>query len=243
MRVARVLVPIAIASTLLAGCGGQADSGSQAAPAAAATTVPDGNGVAALTADEIRTKAVAAAEKAGSFQVKGESESDGDTLAVDLTFNGEDLVGSIGTGGSTIHLLRVAGQPYFKANAQFWTENGGPQGPAIAPLLGDRWVKIKPDDPTLGEVFKTARISELIKPDGAVTKGEIKTIDAGPAIALIDGSDQILYVATTGEPYPLLLGSAGSTSQVVFSGYGSTFEIKAPAASEVIDFDKITAGG
>ena len=241
MRLARVLVPIAVAGTLLAGCGGQADSGSPAPSASATSTASADNGVAALTPDEILTKATAALEKAGSFQMKGEMEETGDTISVDLKVQGDDLSGTIGMAGSSIQLLAVGGEGYFKADSNFWKQNGGPDGEGIAQMIGDRWVKVKPDDENFGELFSIADPKTLLKADGTVTKGEPKTTDAGPAIALVDSSDQsTLYIATTGEPYPLLIEGPDKKGQAVFSGFGSSFEMKAPAASEVIDISKIT---
>jgi hypothetical protein len=243
MRVARVLVPIAVAGTLLAGCGGQTDTGSPAPSAAATSTASSDNGIAALTPDEILTKATAALEKAGSFQMKGEMEENGDTMSVDLKFQGDDLSGTIGMAGSSIQLLKVGGQGYFKADSNFWKKNGGPQGESIAQKIGGRWVKVKPDDESFGELFSTFEVKKLLKADGTVTKGEPKTTDAGPAIALIDSSDQsTLSIATAGEPYPLLMEGPDKKGQIVFSGFGSSFEAKAPAESQVIDMSKIMSG-
>ncbi|NJP34414.1 hypothetical protein [Micromonospora thermarum] len=237
MRVARVLVPLAVAGMVLAGCGDRTAGGATwSAPSA-----PAGNGVADLTADEILAKATAALDKAGSFQIKGQAREDGTTMSVDLKVQGKDLVGTIDMGSSTIQTLLVGGQPYFKADEAFWKENGGPQGAGLAQLVGDRWVKVSPKDEDFANVFKLGDPDEILKPDGKVSKGASTSIDAGPVITLIDKSDQSkLYVATTGEPYPLLTEDPDKQGKLVFSGFGDSFpEIKKPDAQDVIDFSKL----
>jgi hypothetical protein len=241
MRVARVVVPIAIAGTLLAGCGGQAKSGTPAPSAAAASTAPAGNGVADLTADEILTKATAALKKARSFQLKGDMVENGDKMSVDVKVQDKNLLGSMTMKGSTIHLLAVDGQPYFKADAAFWKQNAGAAGPTIAKRLGNKWAKIKAGDQNFADFFNIGNPDELLKPTGTtVTKADTKTIAGSSAIALVDSDQSKLYVATTGEPYPLLMEGPNNSGQAVFSGFGSSFDgLKAPAASEVVDLTKL----
>lgn len=236
MRVARVLVPLAVAGMVLAGCGDRTAGGATwSAPSA-----PAGNGVADLTADEILKKTNAALKAAGSFHVKGQREDEGSTLSIDLKIKGKDLAGTLGLSGQSIQLLVVGGQPYFKADETFWKESG-PQGEGMAQLIGDRWVKVARDDKNFGSLFKIAEKAGNLAPDGKATKGEAKTIDAGPVITLVDESDQsTLHVATTGEPYPLLIVGPDNQGQLVYSEFGKSFpEIKKPAASDVIDFTKL----
>ncbi|MGN9776944.1 hypothetical protein ACTMS0_14450 [Micromonospora sp. H33] len=236
MRVARVLVPLAVAGMVLAGCGDRTTGGATwSAPSA-----PAGNGVADLTAEEILKKTNAALKEAGSFHVKGELNDEGSKLSVDLKVKGKDLAGTLGLSGQSLQLLLVGGQPYFKADETFWKESG-PRGEGMAQLIGDRWVKVARDDKNFGSLFKLAEAAGNLEPDGKATKGEAKTIDASPVITLVDESDKsTLYVATTGEPYPLLTIGPDNLGQLAFSEFGEPFpEIKKPAASDVIDFTKL----
>ena len=243
MRFARVLAPAAVAVVLLAGCGGGNGGGAAApTPSAPSSTAPAGNGVADLTAEEILAAATDALKKAGSYQITGEAVEDGEKMSMDLRIAGDDLAGTIGMGKSSFELLLVGGQPYFKADAAFWKQVGGSEGAGVAKLIGDRWVKVGKDDDNFKGLFDLADTGKMLKPDGAVVKGEVKEIDAGPAIGLIDEKDKgTLYVATTGEPYPLLIES--SDGEVVISGFGKSFpEIKKPAEDEVIDFSEFASG-
>ncbi|QGN48450.1 hypothetical protein ACN26Y_20470 [Micromonospora sp. WMMD558] len=239
MRVARVLVPLAVTGMVLAGCGEPTTGGATwSAPADAASAA--GNGVADLTAAEILRKTNAALKKAGSFRVEGQRKDGGSTLSIDLKVMGEDLAGTLGLNGQRIQLLLVGGQPYFKANETFWKESG-PRGEGMAQLIGDRWVTVARDDKNFGSLFTIAEDAANLAPDGTATKGEAKTIDAGPAITLIDESDRsTLYVATTGEPYPLLIVGPDNQGQLAYSEFGKSFpDIKKPAAADVIDFSKL----
>jgi hypothetical protein len=240
MRFTRALVPLALAGALLAGCGDKADDGSAAsAPTSAA---PSENGVAALDPDKIVNKAAAALADAKSFSVKGDISTEGQQIGLDVKVAGEDVLGSITLGGATVELLRVAGEMYIRPDAEFWKQNGGAAGETMAKLLGDRWAKLSTKDVDFAGFFQITDAAEMLKPDGKVTKGETKTVNGVNAIGLVDsGSDGgTLYVATTGEPYPLMLEGPKNQGQITFGDFGETFDgIEAPASADVVDLDKL----
>ncbi|WP_146605915.1 hypothetical protein [Micromonospora craterilacus] len=239
---ARIFVSAAVVGILLAGCGGQNGSGTSS-PGPSESVAAASNGVADLTAEEILTKATAALETARSYQFKGEMGGDDGLMSIDLKVDGEDVAASLVQAGSTIHVLVVDGQPYFKANAKFWKEMAGEEGAGMAKLVGGRWVKVDPDDKAFADLFLLADPREMLAVEGGVVKGESKTIDAGPAIALVSKEDDsTLYVATTGEPRPLLIVGPGNEGEVVISRFGDSFpEIKVPAESEVLDFTEFSS--
>ncbi len=242
MRVARVLVPFAVAGVLLAGCGDRtAGNGTWSAPSnGAGSAAPAGNGVADLTAKEILAKANAALKKAGSFRVKGETKDEDETMAIDLKIRGNELIGTLTMGKTSFQLLLVDEQPYFKADGDFW-KNTGPRGEGMARLVGDRWVKVAADDQNFAGLFKMAESVRTLETDGKVTKGKVSTVDAGPAIALVDESDQsTLYVATTDEPYPLLMVGPEDQGEIAYSAFGESFpEIATPDETDTIDFSEL----
>jgi hypothetical protein len=147
-------------------------------------------------------------------------------------------------GGATMTLLAVGGEVYFKANGTFWKQNGGPAGETMAQMMGNKWGKIKPGDKNFTGFRQFPDPKELLKPSSTLTKGEQETIAGVPAIAIIDSSDQsLLYVATTGEPYLLLIKGPKGDNQLVFSKFGASFnEVKKPAAGDVVDLSKLTSG-
>jgi hypothetical protein len=239
MRIMRMLAPLTLAGALLAGCGGADDSGSP--DATPSSPAPTDNGVAALEPDAIVQKAIAALSAAKSYSVKGEIKED-QTLGIDFKVAGDDLAGSVTVDGAKADLLRIAGQAYLRGDEKFWTAAAGAErGPTIAELLGDRWAKLSTKDASVNEFFQIADPAQLLKPDGTVTKSGTKTINGVKAVDLVDsGSDGgHLYVATTGEPYPLALEGSAGEGRIAFGDFGATFDIKAPAPGDVIDVDKL----
>lgn len=247
MRLTRALVPLVLACALLAGCGGTDDDGTDGGGTPAGTTTssaPADNGVAALEADAIVDKAMAALGAAKSFSLKGDIDMDGQRLALDIKVSGEDVLGTMTIDGAAVELLRVGGQAYIRPDEKFWSQFGGADaGATMAQLMGDRWAKISSKDAQFEEFFQITEPADLLKPDGAVTKGETKTVNGVAAIGISEaGSDGgTLYVATTGEPYPLLMEGPPGKGQLSFGDFGAAFEdIKAPAAGDVVDLDKLT---
>ena len=233
-------VTMAALAVLAAGCQSTTDDTKTAAPAptSAAPSKPAGNGLAALTADEILKKAKTALGAAGSFRVKGNTIEDGEKLAVDIKVSGKNIVGSLVTGKAKVELLAVGGKQYIRPNEAFWTVSGaGKQAHTVAQVVGTRWVKVTPGDKDLSDLFSLGEPDTLLDPDGTLTKGTEKVIAGVPAIGLVDAGKPggILWIATTGEPLPLKLdGKDGSNA--TFSEFGKKFtDIKQPAAADVFD--------
>jgi hypothetical protein len=239
MRLTRALVPLALAGVLLAGCGGGADEGGTPGDAPASLASAE-NGVAALEPKAIVDKAVAALDSAKSYSVKGEIASAGQKIGLDVKVVGDDVSGSASVNGVQVELLRVAGQAYLRGEEKFWQQLASARG-ATAQSVGDRWAKLSGKDSGFEEFFQIAEPAELLKPDGTLTKGGTKAVNGVKAASVVDtGPDGgTLYVATTGEPYPLLLEGAAGQGQVTFGDFGRRFDIKAPAAADVIDLDEL----
>lgn len=243
MRLTRALVPLALAGALLAGCG---DSNQDSEGSGTPTTAPASNGVADLTPDEIVDKAAAALDAAKSYRMQGDINDEGQTMTLDFKVAGEDVLGSISMQGAKVELLSAAGQFYIRPDAAFWKQNAGDGAENIAKLMAGRWAKLSPKDEDFKGFFQLADPHQLLKPDGTLTKGQTKDVNGVSAIGLVDGSADggTLYVATTGEPYPLLLEGPKGEGQISFSDFGATFaDVKAPAPNEVVDLDKLLQGG
>jgi hypothetical protein len=242
MRLTRALVPLVLAGAVLAGCGGTDDGGG---PGGAPTSsAPADNGVAAMAAPAILDKAVATLDAAKSFSLKGDIADDGQKIALDIKVSGEDILGSMTINGATVELLRVGGEMLIRPDEKFWTQNAGADaGATMTQLMGDRWARLSSKNAEFEDFFQIAEPAELLKPEGTVTKSGTKTVNGVEAIGLVDGSSDggTLYVATTGEPYPLLLQGPAGEGELAFGDFGATFDdIKAPAAADVVDLDKLT---
>ncbi|HEY2947710.1 MAG TPA: hypothetical protein VGJ53_04810 [Micromonosporaceae bacterium] len=243
MRITRALMPLALAGVVLAGCGGDGNR-----PSATTTTkspAPTDNGVSALAPNEIVQKSIAALEGAKSYQMKGDIYSDGQQMYLHFKVSGKDLIGVIASQGTKVELLSVGGQNFVRPDEAFWKANAGDAGATIAKLLGSRWAKLSATDKDFRTLFKIIEPSELLKPTGRLTKATTKQVPGGTAIGVVQsGADGgTLWVATIGEPYPLFLEGSGGKGHITFTSFGGSFpDIALPAASEVVDLDKLKSG-
>jgi hypothetical protein len=237
MRARLVLVPIALVAALLASCTTKTE------PATSPTTAAADNGIAALSATEILAKAVTALTNAKSVHIKGDFISDGDTMKADILIHGRDGKASIETGGKTIEVIRVGTDGYFKASAEFLSllippgTQGAPSPDQLA-LLKDKYIKVPAGNAMFAAFASGIEPSELLKATGTVSKGEAKVVNGVPTITLVDDDAKDggkLYIATTGEPYPIRLEHVAGGSGLDFAEYGAAVEIKAPPAEQVFD--------
>ncbi|MGC5322531.1 hypothetical protein ACPXB5_27805 [Micromonospora arida] len=224
-----------VAMALLAGCGD--GDGGQSAPAA-----PADNGVAALAPNEALQRSTTAVRNAKSYRLAGDIDTDGQKMTLDFKMTGSDLAGQVSTDEGTVELLSVAGQQYIRPDEKFWVKNVGAKASGeMVKLMGDKWAKVSKKD-EFTRLFNVANVDELLKPEGTMTKGEAKEIDGVKTVGLVDGDkDGTLYIATTGEPYPVRMeGGQDAAGQITFSDFGATFdELKAPPANQVVDFDQL----
>lgn len=233
MRAVRAWAPLVLAGALLAGCGGDGRGGGEPEP----TT----NGVSALSAEEVLDRAKAALTDAKSYRIKADvTGDDKETFSLDVGVSGDDLKGSVSFGGATVELLAVAGQKYIKPDEALWRQTNGRDGEQIAEVLGDRWVLVQNSWDDIAEFFEIVDPGKLLEADGTLRKGETKEVQGTQAIGLTVGGDT-LWVATTGEPYPLQLEGQ---SRLTYSDFGVTIEgIQAPAEEDVVDMRKLRSGG
>lgn len=235
------LAALAAGAMLLAGCG---SSGGAEPTATAASQAPAGNGVAALTADEILTKSGEALKKAGSYHVKGGATSGGQSMAMDFRVAGADLAGKLTMRqGADVELLKVGGKQYMRPSEGFWSMVGmGATAKQVSAALGTRWLEVPASNTDMSAIFQIWNVEELLSPTGAASKGETADVDGKPAIVLTDSdsAESKLFVATTGEPYPLKVGNTTGDA-LLFTEFGATFaEIAAPAPGQVIDIATLT---
>jgi hypothetical protein len=237
MRARVLLVPLVMAAAFLAGCTSNAPGAT-----ATSTPTPTSNGVDALTADEILAKATEAIGKASSFRIKGSAVEDGTKVAIDLVSVGKNTKGTVTGEGMTFDIVQVDGVSYVKAD-EFWRlmlatfiKDEAQRTMAGAALKG-KYVKAPADKADDLKSFVPAA-DDLLKAEGAVTKGEATTIDGKPAITLTDASGNKIYVATTGEPYPLRVeAKTGEKMEIVEIGANAT--ITAPAAADILDLEAL----
>ncbi|MFI1990382.1 hypothetical protein [Actinoplanes sp. NPDC020271] len=236
------LAALTLSAALLAGCG-LPDDPNTPHPNPSVSSDPAGNGIDILSAKGVIDKARIALKSAKSFHVKGTIKEDKDLVELDLKNAGDDFTGSLKSSGAKIELLSVGGHKYIRPDAKFWNQIDptGATATAIKQVVGNKWVKVKDKDDSFGTLFTALDVDTLLSSEGTVTKGETKTIDGMPALAVLDGTDtaSTLWVAMRGEPYPVKLTGPGGQG-LTFDDFDQTFpEIKEPAASEFVDQSKL----
>ncbi|MYU23599.1 hypothetical protein [Streptomyces sp. SID8352] len=220
----------ALAGAGLTGCGGGED--------------PDAgtNGVGKLPAAEIHTKARAAARAAGTVRLHGTVEAGGATYTLDMRLRSDGGTGSVAAKGATFRLLRIGDQLYLKADAGFWTHDGGDE--SAAGKLADKYVKVPQGDPAYqrfsGFTDKDQLLDGLLTLHGTVDKdgrheqGGVRTV----RITGDRGDGGSLDVSLEGTSYPLRLVRAGRAGTLGLSDWNKPFPLEEPAEADTLDYGK-----
>jgi hypothetical protein len=216
--------------------------------AAAAVTAASGavalaassNGIASKSPSEIVSAARSAVEGVSSVHVSGSGLSDGVPIALNLYLvAGKGGRGTVSDNGETFSLVVIGKTLYFEASRSFWTNNGGK---AAANLFAGKWLKT----PATGQFAAVSEFTDihslftkLLSPPGALTRGPTSTLHGQPAVAVTDnGNGGTLYVATTGQPYPLeVVNNTKKHGTLVINGINQSVTLAAPKTS--IDISKL----
>ena len=222
----RLLAPLVLTAALLAGCGGGSKS----------------NGEAAKTAPQVVKDAVAAAGAAKGVHVSGSLVSGADHLTLDLHIDG----GTGGTGtiteqGLSFQFVRLGSKAYIKGSDAFYKKFAGA---AAAQLLHDRWLMGSATTGQFASLTGLTDIGQLIghvltTHDKLVNQGET-TRNGQKVVAIHDVTKGgTLYVAATGEPYPLEVVKTGGAEpgDVTLGDWDKTTPVAAP--KNPIDLSKL----
>jgi hypothetical protein len=222
-RLLVVLLPLAL---LASSCGG---GGSKS------------NGVADKPAGEILAATKQAANKAGSVHFFGSIVESGTPLKVDIRIEGtKGGTGSMTIQGSHVDIIRVGNEAYIKGSEEFYKQVAGS---AAAALLKGKWLKGSATKGDLASLAALTSMDELfaaaLKPGGKITKGKETTIDGQKVIELTSSEGGSLFIATTGEPYPVEISqtSGNSTGAVHFDNWNAPVDVKAP--QNALDISKL----
>jgi hypothetical protein len=215
---ARRLLIVLAALAALAGCGGGSGSSTEADKSAA----------------QILVDAKQAAREAGSVSVTGSIDDNGTKIDLDLHIAKSTGTGSITIQGTKVDLIRIGQVVYLRAGADFYERIGA--GKVASKLLAGRWLKASSTQKDFKNIAQLTDlddfVTQAVKPEGTLTKGDETTVDGQKAIELKDSKGGTLLVATTGEPYPLVFKGGGSTSgTVTLSDWGEKVVAKAPAGA------------
>lgn len=208
------------AAAALAGCGGGGSSD---------------NGVASKSANQIVQASQNSIKSVKSVHVAGSLVSGGQTITLDLNLvSGKGGEGSMSASGLAFQLVTVGNTVYVKGSDAFWRHFGGN---AAVQLFKGKWLK----GPTTGNLASfasltnlTELITKILSSHGSLTKGQTTTVAGQKVIAVKDTSNAggTLYVATTGQPYPVQISKSGSDGgHLSFDHYNASLSITAPTGA------------
>ena len=225
------LVAVLATALLLGGCG---------------SSGPKSNGVAAKTAGQILAAAEAAAVGATSVHVYGSGTQGGTALSLDLYLvAGKGGRGHITVNGLSFDIVRVGATAYFRGDAKFWRRFGNA---AVGALLKGRWLA---EPSGTGDLASFSSLTDIAKfftsvlgSHGVLTKNATSTANGRSVVALSDSKNHgVLYISTTGEPYPLeLANTAGKVASIKFANWNAPVALAPPANSIDLNTLKSAAG-
>lgn len=177
------------------------------------------------------------------MHVSGAVTSAGTPVTLNLNLvSGKGARGQMSEGGLGFQIVALNGTAYINGSDAFWRHFGGN---TAAQLFKGKWLKA----PETGQFASLAQLTNLqalvgqaLSRHGTLSKGQTTTVNGQKVIAVNDTSQGgTLYVATTGNPYPVKISKSGSSGgQLSFDSFNQTVSLTAPA--NAIDISKLTGG-
>jgi hypothetical protein len=247
MRLRALATAVAVGA-LLSGCGSSSSSPTTSSTSAASTPTKSPyaalpNGEKAKFADTIVDDAIVAAGRATSVHIVGSVLNAGKPLKLDLNLaNGTGGAGTVTVNGLTFDMIRIGTKAYFKGGPAFWSHFGGT---GLGTQLNGRWIEASA---TTGDLAAFTPLTDLKELFTSVfgTHGPLEKainqlrINGVPAIVLIDsGSNNTLFVAADGPPYPLKLAEKDGHA-VTFDRWNQSVSLEAP--KNAVELDKLKPG-
>jgi hypothetical protein len=258
VRITRIASAVAatiaatVGTALLAGC----DSGSTATPAAttpatstAATTTgaagPAGNGIAELPLPQVLTRVRTALGHASSVRVRTDLGTGKDRLVIDARIKGnQGATGTMLFGTAPMGFLRLGAKTmYLHGNAAAWRAAGA--DPASLSVLAGKWVLVPvasadKDFAALVEFTSVgglaAQLTDFPNPPKIAISWPKASVRGLPAIRIGDLATGALFVAASGQPYPLRLQSTAGTDKGVIDllEFNAPVTLTTPPASQIL---------
>jgi hypothetical protein len=192
-----------------------------------------GNGIAAKSPTDIVAAAKVAADAASSVHVSGSIVSGGSPITLDLDLlAGKGGRGRLTENGLGFELIEIGGTVYIKGSSAFYRHIGGT---AAAQLLQGKWLKAPTTSKEFASISSLTNLRALVDTTlanhGALTKGGTTTITGQKVVGVTDtGKGGTLYVAETGQPYPIEIAKSGVGGGTIrFDRWNESVSLAAPA--------------
>jgi hypothetical protein len=231
----RLLPAVVLAVLALAAAGAGCGSSSSSSE----------NGVADKSPTQILSASKTAADSASAVHVSGSMVSGGAPITLDLHLvAGKGGKGKISENGLSFELIQLNGTAYISGSSEFYKHFAGP---AAAQLLQGKWLKASSTSGSLATLASLTDLQKLIDAalaqHGTLTKGSETTISGQSAIPITDTTQNgSLYVATTGQPYPIQISKSGAGGgKITFEEWNKPVTITAPA--NAVDINALQHAG
>ncbi len=220
---------LVIALMALAGCGGSSS----------------GNGVASKSPADIVAAAKVAADGASTVHVSGSTVTGGAPITLDLSLvAGRGGRGRLSENGLSFELVEIDGTIYISGSSAFYKHFAGP---AAAQLLQGKWLKAPVSNSSFAGLSSLTDLRSLL--DAALATGNktlaaagTRTINGQAVVGVRDTSQNgTLYVATTGQPYPIEISKSGAGGgRITFEEWNKPVTLTAPA--NAVDIEQLQKG-
>jgi len=210
---------------------GQGNGGSGGSGSSTTARAPE-NHVASKSPTSIVATAVRAIDGVRSVRVSGALTDNGIPVRLDLHLvNGQGGEGDMSENGLAFKLIAFKNDLYIQGSDAFWTHFGGA---TAAKVFHDKWLKAPNSGQfaSIGALASVPRLfGQLLTKHGKLTSGHRSTVDGQPAIGVVDRTGGgTLYVATTGQAYPLEIVKQGRNGgHVTFDDFNQPVTLTRPA--------------
>jgi endonuclease YncB( thermonuclease family) len=194
------------------------------------------NGVASKSAAQILAATRAAAQSASSVHVVMRSKiTHGVSLRLNASMARQHAHARVSLVGLSFEVVRDGDTLYVRGNPQF---NARLEATIGVEVPSGVW--LKGTTKSLGQMGSFTEIENelpiILRSTGSVSKGATVKVNGQPAIELIQAQQPqrryngTLFVATTGDPYPIKLLKRGrETGQATFTGWNDPVTVTPPA--------------
>jgi len=204
--------------------------------AAAAGCGSSENGVASKSASEILAASKAAGDSASSVRIASKASQGQLVLTSNSELSSNGGRAQISFVGLSFEVIRIGNTLYVKGNRAFDARLTGSAANA-AKLPPGTWLKAIASGTQLAQLAAftdlSSELNRVISTTGPLTKGSTTTVNGQKAIELKEVAklfNGVLYVATTGKPYPVeLLKHGREAGQTTFTGWNKPVALTAPA--------------
>jgi len=204
-----------------------------ATPTASRTAGPRPTATPSVSAAQWLRRARTAAEAAGSYQVRGDTDVGGSQVSISLSVAWDRAQGSVTIDGRKSKLTRIGDTVYLKPDPEFLPLLDIDKSKAKS--LEKKWVSAPLGDERLPTVLALMDPETSLSVRSPRIAGQ-QDVRARPTIVISgDDASSSLFVALSGKPLPQAIAPPGAQTPVTVYNYGTKgVTAEAPKGSKVV---------